>query len=110
MNNYHYRRKSKSKIPMLIALILLIAGSVYIYLSDNFERIAPTIKIDEKIYWNLMEPIPGSKRGDIQEYQADRNRPSVSQKYRDLNGRCHETPDRRNGRESMEPNGRQSDP
>ncbi len=58
MNNYHYRRKSKSKIPLMVILVLLIAGGVYIYLSDNFERIAPTITIDDKIYWNLKEPIP----------------------------------------------------
>ena len=98
MHNYHYRRKNKSKIPLLVILALLIAGSVYIYLSDNFERIAPTITIDEKIYWNLTEPIPlkiednygiksykgrkrdypGSKRGDFREYQADSNGPSIS--------------------------------
>lgn len=58
MNNYHYRRKNKSKIPLLVILALLLGGGIYIYLSDNFERVAPTITIDDKIYWNLKEPIP----------------------------------------------------
>jgi len=58
MNNYHYRRKNKAKIPLLIISLLVIVGSVYIYLSDNFERIAPSIRIDDKLFWNLKEPIP----------------------------------------------------
>ena len=60
MNNHfhHYRRKSKSKIPLLVILALLIGGGVYVYLSDHFERQAPAIAISNKIYWNLKKAIP----------------------------------------------------
>ena len=56
MSNYSFRKK-RSTFPYIFILLLMLGIGFYVYFSNNFERIPPTIKIKDHIFWNLKEPI-----------------------------------------------------
>jgi len=52
------RRKNSSALVVLLVLVAFIAGSLYIYFSDTFERNKPTITLAANNgYWNLKKPL-----------------------------------------------------
>lgn len=51
------RRKNSSSILLLVTFVLLIAGAVFVYVSDAFERDAPVIDMPNSGYWNLKNPL-----------------------------------------------------
>ena len=53
------RRKSNTGWMILLILILgaAIAGGVYLYTAEDFERVPPTIKTPEYAYWNAKDPL-----------------------------------------------------
>lgn len=51
------RKKSSAGIIVLLIFIIIIAALAYLYNSKMFERVAPSIALDEKINWNLKKPI-----------------------------------------------------
>lgn len=57
MSKYYFKKKKKSNLAYFVVLFFVLAGSIYIYFSDNFERQKPQIDIKNQIYWNLKEPI-----------------------------------------------------
>lgn len=51
------KKKSASSLLFLMFFMTTIAGVIYIYNSDAFERNMPVVSTDDEIYWNLKEPI-----------------------------------------------------
>ena len=55
------RGRKKSKIGWIILLILIlgggIAGAIYIYTAEDFERTPPVIKAPQYSYWNAKDPL-----------------------------------------------------
>ena len=51
------KKKSRSSLLFLIVFVATIAGVIYIYNSETFERKMPIVTADNEIYWNLKEPI-----------------------------------------------------
>ncbi len=50
------KNKSKSKLSIIL-LILIIAGSFFVYTSEIFERNKPTIELNNNGYWNLKKAL-----------------------------------------------------
>lgn len=50
-------KKSGNKIVGIFLLVLLLAGTAYIYTAPEFEREAPTVKSETNIYWNRTDPL-----------------------------------------------------
>jgi len=55
------RGRKSSKIGWIILLILIlgggIAGAIYLYTAEDFERTPPIIKVPEYSYWNTKDPL-----------------------------------------------------
>ena len=51
------KKKSSAGIIVLLIFIILIGSLAYVYNSKMFERVVPTIVLDEKINWNLKKPL-----------------------------------------------------
>jgi murein DD-endopeptidase MepM/ murein hydrolase activator NlpD len=51
------RRNAKSSLGIKLIFALLIAGAVYVYTSEMFERNVPNISMNNNGYWNLKEPL-----------------------------------------------------
>ena len=51
------RKKSSAGIIVLLIFIVLIGALAYLYNSKMFERIAPSIVVNDNIDWNLKKPI-----------------------------------------------------
>jgi len=51
------RKRSASSVIFLIIILGLLGGALYLYNSAMFERDKPIIKVKNKIYWNLKDPI-----------------------------------------------------
>ena len=66
------RKKSYGGIVFLGVLLALIAGSIYLYTSDTFERELPEIRIENSGYWNGRTPLKVaiSDRSGIVEYKV----------------------------------------
>ena len=58
---YKRRGAKSSKIGWIILLILIlgggIAGAIYLYTAEDFERTPPMIKAPEYSYWNAKDPL-----------------------------------------------------
>jgi murein DD-endopeptidase MepM/ murein hydrolase activator NlpD len=50
------RRRRKNKLPIVVSLIIVFI-SFFVYYSNYFERVAPVVAIDKKIFWNLQNKI-----------------------------------------------------
>ncbi len=50
-------KKSGSKIISVIILLALFAGAGYIYTAPEFERVAPVVHTQDKLYWNRTDPL-----------------------------------------------------
>ena len=50
-------KKNNSSFGLLLAMVLVIGGSLFIYFSSMFERSAPEVSINLKEYWNLKKPL-----------------------------------------------------
>lgn len=66
------RKKGYGGIMFLGVLIALIAGGIYLYTSDTFERDLPEIRIENSGYWNGHTPLKVaiSDRSGIVEYKV----------------------------------------
>ena len=70
------RGQKRSKIGWIILLILIlgggIAGAIYLYTSEEFERVPPKIELPEYSYWNAKDPleITITDNYGIQSYQV----------------------------------------
>lgn len=55
------RGQKRSKIGWIILLILIvgggIAGAIYLYTAEEFERVPPRIEVPEYSYWNAKDPL-----------------------------------------------------
>jgi len=55
------RGRKSSKIGWIILLILILGGgiaaAVYLYTSEEFERVPPQIEVPEYSYWNAKDPL-----------------------------------------------------
>ena len=51
------KKKSSGGIVVLLIAIIIIAALAYLYNSKIFERVAPNIALNQKIEWNLKQPI-----------------------------------------------------
>ena len=51
------RKKETPSLLFLTLFIVAIAGVIYIYNSETFERDLPVITVEDEIYWNLKQPI-----------------------------------------------------
>jgi len=51
------RKKRNSALIFWLILAILIGGIVYLYNSKMFERVVPTISLDDNAYWNLRKPL-----------------------------------------------------
>ena len=55
------RGRKSSKIGWIILLILILGGgiaaAVYLYTSEEFERVPPRIEVPEYSYWNAKDPL-----------------------------------------------------
>ena len=52
------RKKNNSSIGLLLVFLLIIGGALYVYFSKTFERVAPTISLENSNgYWNLKKPL-----------------------------------------------------
>jgi len=51
------KKKSSGGIVVLLIAIIIVAALAYLYNSKMFERVAPNIGLNQKIEWNLKEPI-----------------------------------------------------
>jgi hypothetical protein len=55
------RGRKSSKIGWIILLILILGGgiaaAVYLYTSEEFERVPPVIEVPEYSYWNAKDPL-----------------------------------------------------
>ena len=50
--------RSFGGVIFLIIFVIIGIGCVYLFKSPMFERNAPEVKLDNKIYWNLKNPLP----------------------------------------------------
>ncbi|MEO1938065.1 MAG: M23 family peptidase, partial [Sulfurimonas sp.] len=51
-------RRNNSSIMSMMIFVGLIAGALYVYFSDTFEREAPQVSLSEQSrYWNLKKPL-----------------------------------------------------
>ncbi len=50
-------KKSGSKIVGVILFVALLAGAGYVYTAPEFEREAPLVHNEDKIYWNRIDPL-----------------------------------------------------
>ncbi len=73
MRKFNLSRTNK-KTPSigLLIMILMIAGALYVYFSDAFERSAPKISCENNGYWNLRKPLQITIEDDsgIKEYKV----------------------------------------
>ncbi len=55
------RGRKSSKIGWIILLVLIlggaIAGAIYLYTAEEFERVPPAIEAPEHTYWNAKDPL-----------------------------------------------------
>jgi len=51
------RKKSNSTIILWAILVLLVAGMLFLYNSTMFERVKPSISLQNNGYWNLRKPL-----------------------------------------------------
>lgn len=51
------RKKNNSSFITLFLMLILVGGSLYIYFSSTFERIAPQVTLTTNGFWNLKEPL-----------------------------------------------------
>lgn len=51
------KKKSSGGIIVLLIAIIIVVALAYLYNSKMFERVAPNIALNQKIEWNLKEPI-----------------------------------------------------
>ncbi len=51
------RKKNNSSFLTLFLMLILVGGSLYIYFSSTFERIAPQVTLNTNGFWNLKEPL-----------------------------------------------------
>lgn len=51
------KKKNTSSVLFLLFLMAIIAGVVYLYNSETFERTKPEVTLDDEIFWNLKKPI-----------------------------------------------------
>ncbi len=50
-------KKSGSKILSILFLIAVLAGAGYVYTAPEFERVVPTIKSEQNVWWNRKDPL-----------------------------------------------------
>ncbi len=50
-------KKNNSSLGVLLLFILVIAGVIYLYTSELFEREVPIVSIENSGYWNLKKPL-----------------------------------------------------
>jgi murein DD-endopeptidase MepM/ murein hydrolase activator NlpD len=72
---YVYGRRKRSKAPLLMFLIMLVAaGAGFIYFSPKFERNPPSITLPDRVFWNKNsgQPIPVRLEDDsgLKSYQV----------------------------------------
>ena len=66
MRRYGYGRRKRSKAPLFIFLLLLIAGAAgFIYISPQFERGKPQIEAPKELFWNSDKSINISLKDNI---------------------------------------------
>jgi len=51
------KRNKKSKIGIIVVLVLLLVSAAYIYTAPEFEREMPLIESEDHIAWNRTEPL-----------------------------------------------------
>ena len=51
------RKKGNSSLGILVIFSLIIAGAIYLYTSEMFERDTPEITLKNNGYWNLKKPL-----------------------------------------------------
>lgn len=51
------RKRNNSSFTTLFIILLLVAGSLFIYFSAMFERNAPVVTMQESDYWNLKQKL-----------------------------------------------------
>jgi len=51
------RKKGNSSLGILVVFGLIIAGAIYLYTSEMFERDTPEITLKNNGYWNLKKPL-----------------------------------------------------
>jgi len=49
--------KKKSPIGGVLITVLIVAGALYVYFAETFERNAPTVLLENNGYWNLKKPL-----------------------------------------------------
>ena len=60
---YVYGRRKRSKAPLLMFLIMLVAaGAGFIYFSPKFERNPPSITLPDRVFWSKSSGQPISVR------------------------------------------------
>jgi len=50
-------KKKGGKFLLAFITLILLAGAGYVYTAPEFERKAPTIAVDEHIFWNRIDPL-----------------------------------------------------
>jgi len=50
-------KKKGGKFLLAFITLILLAGAGYVYTAPEFERKAPTITVDEHIFWNRIDPL-----------------------------------------------------
>ena len=52
-----YGKKRGNKVIAILLLLAIVAGVGYVYTAPEFERVAPTIESEQKIFWNRNDPL-----------------------------------------------------
>lgn len=50
-------KKNGGKIVVILLLLAIVTGVGYIYTAPEFERISPTVKSQDNLFWNRSEPL-----------------------------------------------------
>ena len=52
-----YSKKRGNKVISILLLLAIVTGVGYVYTAPEFERVAPTIESEQKIFWNRTDPL-----------------------------------------------------